>query len=285
MNIYQTNQINEHLTLICEYLGEWALNVMTLVEGNEAAAIIDTGMGVTGDLKKYLETLTDKPVRYCLLTHGDPDHVGGAPLFDDVYMSKRDDAFLPWGLSRETRLHYVDYMSGGNQDLISYAAEHIVKTESILYKDIKDGQIFDLGGIRLRAISFPGHSPGSMCFINESENYVLTGDAFNPGLWLWLDRCPSVLESYYSAQKFLSLINEQTTLYCGHMMEALPKEFPGEMLTACREVLEGQTHSDPEIIEWMPLLDLLPQTKNAREHRVGNTSLCYRIDRIKTALH
>lgn len=280
MNIYRTNKIDEHLTLICEYLSVWSLNVFALVEGDEAAALVDTGMGVTGDLDRFVSTLTDKPIRYCLLTHGDPDHVGSAPLFDQIYMSKKDDSDLAWGLSAKTRLDYVDYMSEGNRELTEYSARHQVKQETMVYKNISDGQIFDLGNLRLEAIAFPGHSPGSMCFYNRADNYVLTGDAFNPFVWLWLDRCPSIEEYYEYSKAFLSRIRPDSTLYCGHMMEVLPKEFPGEIMAALEEILAGDTAGDVGFEDQMVLLDLKNQAANGRIHQVGNTCVFYNFKNI-----
>ncbi|MFJ5760653.1 MBL fold metallo-hydrolase [Neobacillus sp. NPDC093182] len=54
--------------------------LMYLVEGTVRAALIDTGTGV-GDLKAYIDNLTDKPY-FVMLTHGHVDHAMGAPAFD-----------------------------------------------------------------------------------------------------------------------------------------------------------------------------------------------------------
>ena len=44
------------------------------------------------------------------------------------------------------------------------------------------GDVFEVGGVTLRAIHTPGHSPGSTCFYLESEGTVFTGDTlFNGG--------------------------------------------------------------------------------------------------------
>jgi glyoxylase-like metal-dependent hydrolase (beta-lactamase superfamily II) len=44
------------------------------------------------------------------------------------------------------------------------------------------GDVFEVGGVTLRAIHTPGHSRGSTCFYLESEGTVFTGDRlFNGG--------------------------------------------------------------------------------------------------------
>jgi len=50
---------------------------------------------------------------------------------------------------------------------------------------LEEGQVFDLGGITLRAIATPGHTKGGMSFLYEEENWLYVGDAANPALWLF----------------------------------------------------------------------------------------------------
>lgn len=52
---------------------------MFLIEGNERALLIDTGVGI-GALDKFLHQLTALPVDV-LLIHNHRDHVGNAPRF------------------------------------------------------------------------------------------------------------------------------------------------------------------------------------------------------------
>ena len=58
-----------------EHISSEAAVHMYLVTGSERAALIDTGLGMSGDLNKVVRSLTNKPV-ICLLTHCDPDHAG-----------------------------------------------------------------------------------------------------------------------------------------------------------------------------------------------------------------
>ena len=64
-----------------------------LVEGKEKAVLLDCGIGY-GDLKSYVENLTDKPITV-ILTHGHVDHIGSAAPFETVYLHERD-----WELSK-----------------------------------------------------------------------------------------------------------------------------------------------------------------------------------------
>ncbi|QNK39100.1 MBL fold metallo-hydrolase [Caproicibacter fermentans] len=74
---------------------------MHLVEGRRRAALIDTGYGL-GDLKGYIESLTDKPYDV-LITHGHVDHAGGVGQFEKVYMNHADIPLYQRHCQMETR--------------------------------------------------------------------------------------------------------------------------------------------------------------------------------------
>jgi hydroxyacylglutathione hydrolase len=41
---------------------------------------------------------------------------------------------------------------------------------------IEEGDVIELGEISLRVLFTPGHSPGSLCFYNENDDWVIAGD-------------------------------------------------------------------------------------------------------------
>ena len=58
---------------------------MYLLEGNDQALLIDTGYGA-GNLKTFVEGLTDKPV-LVVNTHFHPDHSAGNGEFEEVMVA------------------------------------------------------------------------------------------------------------------------------------------------------------------------------------------------------
>lgn len=49
------------------------------------------------------------------------------------------------------------------------------------YQRLADGQIFEVGGSRLRVLHTPGHSPGSCCLYLEDAGVVFSGDTLFEG--------------------------------------------------------------------------------------------------------
>jgi len=140
-----------------------------LVIGNERAAVIGSGFGVTDTLRSFIEAITDKPL-ICLVAHGHPDHVGAASLFDEIYMNERDEPLLPVALSYERRMGDVFGREGYSEELYNYCKEHIVSGSDYTYKNMDDGDRFDLGGTILEVIAIPGHTQGSVVLINIPIN-------------------------------------------------------------------------------------------------------------------
>ena len=46
---------------------------------------------------------------------------------------------------------------------------------------IKEGDVIELGEARFEVLLCPGHSPGSLCFYNRGEGYVIAGDVLFQG--------------------------------------------------------------------------------------------------------
>jgi hydroxyacylglutathione hydrolase len=76
-----------------------------------------------------------------------------------------------------------------------------------------DGDEIDFGGVTLRVIHTPGHSPGSVSLFCPQEGALITADAIQPagGLPLYAD----LTQSRESIRRLLALRGVKT-LYCAH---------------------------------------------------------------------
>lgn len=244
-DFFSAKKISEHLYIIRESYCDEDGFTLGLVLGEQEAAVIDSGLGAVDGLRRFAESLTDKPL-VCLVTHGHPDHAGGAVLFDKSYMSVLDDPELAWGLTKERRLGDLKDFCRNDAAVEAYAAEHCVDCAGYTYEPLEDGQIFDLGGVKLTAFAMPGHTKGSYIFVNYEEEYIFTGDAVSETLMVTsYER--SAMESSYQALKRLVEVAEgmkNPTLYAAHYAEPVDLKLAVDLRDACAEILEGKTEQD-----------------------------------------
>lgn len=154
---------------VCEYL----------IEGNERAALIDTGYGI-GDLKGYVESLTKKPYDV-FITHGHVDHAAGAYQFPKVRMHPADVELAARHCKVEFRKEMVE-----NHAKLVLPEEDFQPQRLGDFTVLEDGEVYDLGGVTLRWIHVPGHTHGTMVPLIEEERTIMFGDACGVGVLLAL---------------------------------------------------------------------------------------------------
>ncbi|MGN0049009.1 MAG: MBL fold metallo-hydrolase [Bacteroides sp.] len=168
---------------------------MYILEGTRRALLIDTGTQCD-ELDKVVRRITDKPLDV-VLTHVHPDHAGNIYYFNTIYMHPAD-----------TLLLHPDKATG--------MPDYPYKGE---VRYLKDGQLFDLGGMQIEVVHTPGHTPGSICLLNRATGDCYSGDAFGSGQ-LWMQLKPHVPMAVYlkSCERMEKLMNEEGIkyLWCGH---------------------------------------------------------------------
>lgn len=276
MDIYQQRLVSPTFWMFGERLCSWQILTMGLVMGRDRAALIDTGMGVLGDLEKKVRTLTDLPL-VTLLTHGDPDHIGGAELFDPVYMSPLDEELVPWALSPKSKWENLELMVEGNAALLAEARQKMLQGTTLTYNPLHEGDVFDLGGIRLETVALPGHSKGSMCFVNWQDGYAFVGDAVCRNTFLWLKRCPPLSAHLAALEHFRARVGDDMPLYFGHSLEALPKTMLADAIRCCNEILGGETARDPF---YDPEVGKDQKPERLMQHTAGTASIVYDADQV-----
>jgi len=160
-----------------------------LLVGSEKALLIDTGHGY-GDLRSVVKKYAgDKPL-IIVNTHGHLDHAcGNAQFSEDVYISEKDFELCEKHTSEKARRAAVKSAedSGGDGALpADFDPESYIVQGTGALVPLNDGDVFDLGGITIRAIASPGHTTGSISFLYTEENWLYVGDATNSNCWLFL---------------------------------------------------------------------------------------------------
>lgn len=235
---FHSEKVSEHITRIYGLTEEQ----MYLVTGSQKAALIDTGSGA-GSLRSYVETLTDKPVTV-LLTHGHVDHAMGAPEFDTVYMSREDDYIYSQHCELEARKGYLSQ----SPDFDKIVEEDYIPVASAdSFHDLREGDVFDLGGISVEVYSCPGHTKGSLCMLIREERTLITGDACNTFTFLF-DTYSTGLSTY---EKNLTALKEKTAGKFDRILlshgpgREYPVELIDEVLEVCEDIKSGNVDDLP----------------------------------------
>lgn len=241
MKLFSSEKVTNTITRIRAFSGEQ----MYLVEGTKKAVLVDTGTGV-GDLRAYISTLTKLPVTV-VVTHGHIDHAIGAARFNEVYMSFLDKAVYE---ERCTQKNRDLYLSSSLQYVDVEESDYFSIHPPVFFQDLKDGSIFDLGGITLETISCGGHSPGSMMILIQEERVLITGDACNYFTMLQGGTCLglSAYENNLKAAK--ARIKERyETVYLSHGNVTAPVTLIDEVLAVIRDIKENR--DDKILFEYM----------------------------------
>ena len=133
-----------------------------LIHFGDHAAVVDAGCGyATGRILKNMESFGVSPDRvdYLLLTHCHFDHTGGARDLADalncrIVAHERDAVYLEEGNNGVTAARwYGASLEPFQVDMKISGSQHDIR----------------LGDRTVRAIHVPGHSPGSMVYVTESD--------------------------------------------------------------------------------------------------------------------
>ncbi len=174
-----------------------------LVQGTTSAILFDTGLGVA-NIRTIAEELTDRPL-LVVNSHYHFDHTGGNRLFDDIaihrigapllqqpsspalaegYMAYVQRMLRAWGSYKEADDLYFHLLTAERMirplprdfDPATYRVVPTVPTRLL-----EEGDVFDLGGRRLRVMHTPGHSPDCICLLDDENGLLFGGDTINTG--------------------------------------------------------------------------------------------------------
>jgi len=134
-----------------------------LIRTNSGYILVDAGLN-----KTRLKASFDKAgvnvndVKWILLTHSDPDHTAALTLFPNaaIHMGKDELPLLDGTMKRNS--------FGGNK----LPSGIDIKKITLL----SDGQELLFGEVKVKCISAPGHTSGSMLYLT-ADSYLFTGDA------------------------------------------------------------------------------------------------------------
>lgn len=233
---FKREKVTDRITRIYAFCTE----LMYLVEGEERAALLDTGSGF-GSLKSAVDKLTDKPVTV-LLTHGHTDHAMGSLEFSDVYLNLEDEyIYHPHG-DRGFRHEGMSLA----EDVVITEEDYIETAPFSLYKDMKGGDSFDLGGVTIEIYDCPGHTRGSVVMLIKEERALLLGDACNGFTFLFQDYSLPI-ETYEENLKKLKpqVEGKYDIVLSSHGDGRLDADIIDSMILLCEDIKHGNVDDVP----------------------------------------
>jgi glyoxylase-like metal-dependent hydrolase (beta-lactamase superfamily II) len=178
-----------------------------LVEGTKKAMLIDTGTRIN-KLDSIIGFITKKPLEV-VITHAHSDHAGNIRFFKEIWMHPADTVLLQ--KNYKGKVNFVN-----------------------------DGDIFDLGSLKIEVSYMPAHTPGSIVLLDRQAGICYSGDAFGSN-HVWLQLKPlSPMQTYVnSCIKMEKLMDSGITkIYCGHY-PYIKKPYDKSYITTMRQLAEG----------------------------------------------
>ena len=193
-------------------LGAIGANCVILWEDSAAAWIVDPG-AVPEAVNAFLDKKGLTPA-LVLLTHGHYDHIGAL----DGLLARFPD--LPV------------HVGPGDVPMIGHPQNawppdyEAVKKPASLVADLVDGATLAAGGLTMRVIATPGHTPGGACFLFADQKLLLTGDTLFAGSCGRTDFPGGDSRQLNASLRRLAALDPELTVVPGH----------GEPTTIAREV-------------------------------------------------
>lgn len=236
---YSVHVVNDHLYAIKSASGEFVY----LVLGANEALLIDTCLGV-GNLRAQVEALTDLPVTVTI-THGHIDHAMGAPEWESAWMNPLDKDVYRSMCSYDDRMGYLA-ANVGSERAAQWAGVFVPEAPDYVFKPLTDGQVFDLGGVTVEAVWFPGHTPGCTAMLLVEDRILITGDACNVATFLFDENSSSVAEYRATVKRMAQRLEGRydRVFMQHHVMDAAPNLLE-DMLDVCDRVLAGADDAVP----------------------------------------
>ena len=218
-----------YITFQDAYLGIYTKSF--LWQTDHFNVFIDSGLKSGSSAR--MPYLSDGRENVLLLTHGHWDHIGNAELTrkhgGKVYAHPADRRLLT-----DLDWHWELLFGQFEQDFDLPPARKKIFWDSIeatdLDEELSDGMVLSFDNLRFRCIETPGHTSGSVCFLEESTGTLFTGDAvIGNGFFTGTPQI-DCFETYLQSMQRLEEVNanqiltDHTEPMCGKDLGQLARE-------------------------------------------------------------
>lgn len=177
------DEISQHVTSLHVDLSwfpqPYPPNVFLIRDGGETA-LIDSGFGDDESFNKRTEMLSTLGVRpkYIILTHHHYDHSSGAHRLREatgarVVVHRAEEELLLNPDSETGDMEIPEDQKEAREQAKKWRAEAAKAVPDIR---VEDGDVLEIGSLRLRCVHAPGHTAGHLCSFLEGDGVLFAGD-------------------------------------------------------------------------------------------------------------
>lgn len=239
-NHYTVHPIG-HNTYAIEEKNMGAQGLCYLLLGAERALLIDTGFGLAG-FEATVRGLTGLPV-VVANTHAHVDHIGGNHFFEEIWYHEADKEVFALHTDPDYTLALLgEGLPAPVRALMGRLTRRLRSIDpSGHYQYFGDEHTFQLGGREIEVVPTPGHTPGSVCFLDRGARMLFSGDSVCEwGILLHLagESCtPQVFLE--STERLLGLAGSFDALWPGHHGLPVDKGYIEEYAACARQIVTG----------------------------------------------
>jgi glyoxylase-like metal-dependent hydrolase (beta-lactamase superfamily II) len=141
-------------------------------EASKAGMVVDPG----GDVDRILAAIdqTGAVIEKIVLTHGHLDHAGGAAALRDALSARYGTPISVEGPDRRDEF----LLDGITEQAAAYGFDAANVTPD---RWITEGETLTLGPHQFEVLHCPGHTPGSLVYVNQASRFALVGDVLFQG--------------------------------------------------------------------------------------------------------
>jgi len=173
---------------------------------NGEAVIIDPGCFSGRERQAVVDYIDENKlsVKHLLLTHAHVDHFYGS-------------AFFARHLEKSFLMHPEDVPLLATADFQAKMVGSTIEPPPEPQGLLRDGDMISFGEVQWHVLHCPGHSPGSICFYDEANGFIITGDVlFRGAIGNMSMPGGSLVQLIESIQKKLLPLPADTIVYPGH---------------------------------------------------------------------
>ena len=264
--MFRINPVLPGITHITDEMGV----CFTLIQGRERAVLFDTGYG-TEDVCAFVRTITEKPLKV-LLSHGHHDHILGSRWFEKAFLCMEDMEEFSQRISLCQRQQVAGQAKQKGikipDDYLKAPIRNPIPVRFLEGSGVFESVSDDLGGLSIRVIHVPGHTPGSIVIYVPESGLLMTGDNWNPCTWMWFQTSLSAVKWRDNMKQLIRVLerdaeiryvlcSHQPTIRNGKELKDYLDYMTDERITAAPAVDMGSEINTHQIVkdEWTLVFD------------------------------